>query len=186
MTVSTSTESWSTKVVVFGVCGVDENEFLLRLKSAENAIKHPMIFPGLFAELQRKRHTALVTSSVTALLQNMLRLEGSSSAGNQRIGHASDLLEMWIDITYLSSSLETWKAQLTKMVSHIDELNSAMFPGNAQLVPEGNRIKERLLDIIVEYEELRRKCALVIDGTSLANGMVSMPVLFTSLQWSTG
>jgi hypothetical protein len=174
MAISTSTKGWSTSAIVFGCLETDIADFTARLDSAGAAIKHPMLLPGLFAELQRKRHTDLVASSVTSLLQNILRLGKPVPDRNHTSINPNDLLKQWIDITYLSSGLETWKYQLVKMVQHIDELSSTNLYSQSGFTEEGLRIQERLADIIVEYDELRRKCSLVVDGTSLANGMVSM------------
>ena len=175
MSVTTNLKIWSTRVLILGCLDADIREFFQRLNDAGNAIKHPMLFPGLFAEFERKRHVELVRSSVTTLLESILTV-GDSGVSASGLGHSSsnDLLKNWINITSLSSSLETWKAQLSKMINHIDELNDVYFHNRLELRESGKRIKERLVDIIEEYEELRRKCALVIDGTSLANGMASI------------
>jgi hypothetical protein len=171
MSVSSDLQSHFTKAIFFGCKDTDKKDFVARLKSAGKAIQHPMLLPGIFVEIQRKRHVDAVESSVTALLQHITGLgHPGTMTGEKPV--SSHLLDLWIDIGYLSSCIETWKEQLTKMVAHIDDLAQSAFRNQACLRAEGNRIKERLLDIIIEYNELCRKSALVSNGTSLANGIV--------------
>ena len=170
MTVAGHLHASFTRAVMFGCKPLDTRDFEARLRSAGPALLHPMLLPGIFAEIQRKRDVDAVNSNVTKMLQYISNLGlGISMSKDQ----SNTLLKHWIDIGYLSSCIETWKAQLLKMAAHIDELENLLGQRNADFVVQGNRIKERLLDIITEYEELRRKCAIVVDGTSLANSIVS-------------
>jgi hypothetical protein len=186
MAVSSDLDSHLTRVVFFGCKDIDIGNIVTRLKNAGESIHHPMLFLGIFVELLRKRHIGVVESSVTSMLQHITGLEVGPNSLNpmDEITSSRMLLDMWIDIGYLSSCIETWKAQISKMIAHVDELRVSRFSNQPSLQAEGDRIKDRLLDIVTEYDELRRKCALVSDGTSLATSLVGQhdsPINMTAL-----
>jgi hypothetical protein len=173
MSVSSNLKTHLTKAVFFGCTTDDKADFDFRLKSAGKAILHPMLAPGILTEMIRKRHVTVVESSVTIMLRQITGLGRLRQLGIADPAASGVLLDMWIDIGYLSSCIETWKQQILKMIVHIDELAKTGLKTQPELVLQGERIKERLMDIVIEYDELHRKCSLVTDGASIANGIVS-------------
>jgi hypothetical protein len=181
MTVSTNLKIHLTKVVFFGCTAEDKADFASRCKNAGKAgkaILHPMLAAGIFTEMIRKRHVTLVESSATGMLWQITGLGRQLSVAEPTASGV--LLDMWIDMGYLSSCIETWKQQILKMIVHIDELAETDLKGQRELVFQGGRVKERLMDIVVEYDELHRKCSLVTDGASIANEIVSQDLELSS------
>ncbi|KAK3346510.1 hypothetical protein B0T25DRAFT_592676 [Lasiosphaeria hispida] len=105
-------------------------------------------------------------------------------------------VDLWIEVSQLRSALETWKAQLNKMLEHINELErdiwampedrlgslrmtdstSTLTARPRQLIAKetGRRMQRRLKEILCEYDQKIRECTMVIDGMALS----------TQLSWS--
>ncbi|KAK4060844.1 uncharacterized protein Triagg1_10536 [Trichoderma aggressivum f. europaeum] len=91
---------------------------------------------------------------------------------------------LWIKISYLKNGMESWKTQLRKMINHVQELEAADFGMNRNIPTEvwdkrrdelkecGHRIRERLRDLVDEYDHFIRECDHVTAGMSLASQMV--------------
>lgn len=159
---------------------------------------------GLFAEVERAKHVEVVEVSVTALYKYVIDLRDDTlwdlDEEEEEIVQPADKkkkresrsplpekdeessakqgVNLWLDVCHCKTAIETWTTQLHKLCAHIDELETKYtedkIPDRTELMFEGRRIKERLLDIIGDYDELVRKCAWVMDGTSLANDMVNL------------
>jgi len=195
MSITTDPARCLIYAIVYGCAMADTRNFYYRLKDSGDAIKHPMLLIGLFAEIQRDKHAQIVKENVAAVLEHIINMGKNTPRKNPSANGQDDaddeneqreFVDLWLEVSYLRSTLVTWKAQLQKMVAGVDELADVyfkqtevadgekwvVFPGRPDMMREGVRIKERLLDIIIEYEEMERRCAWVIDGTSLANDMV--------------
>lgn len=182
LTATSDCSTGFTQAVFLGCDDADIKEFCSRLTNAGAAIRHPMLLAGIFAEAQRTRHVTKVREKVAQLLERVYDLGkygvDPDEEDDAQQEEPNALIDQWLDVSHLNSGLETWRAQLVKMVDHIDELNITVFNTQADQKAEGDRIKERLVDIILEYKELQRKCNLVIEGTTLANGMVRIFSVF--------
>ena len=100
-------------------------------------------------------------------------------------------VRLWLEIGDLRNGLETWRAQLVKMLSHVEELDRSHFCVNSGINEEtkfkgdalreaGERIKERLQDLIDENDEFIRECVKSMDGMTLATQLVgAITLLFT-------
>ncbi|KAL7905496.1 hypothetical protein GGI35DRAFT_483614 [Trichoderma velutinum] len=87
---------------------------------------------------------------------------------------------LWIKISHLKNGLENWKTQLRKMFDHTQELEDMDFGMSRNIPTEiwtnrrdglkecGNRIRERLRDLIDEYDDFIRECDHIMAGMSLA------------------
>ncbi|KAK1247141.1 hypothetical protein MKX08_000943 [Trichoderma sp. CBMAI-0020] len=86
---------------------------------------------------------------------------------------------LWIKISHLKNGLENWKTQLVKMLDHVQELEDTNFGVDYRnmtalrgrrdaLVECGKRIRERLRDLIDEYDNFIRECDHIMAGMSLA------------------
>lgn len=179
MSVTTDLATKVTYVIVYGCSDTDSDQFLTRLAQAGPAFQHPMLLPGLFAEIQRIKHVKIVRRNVERLYEYVIDLSNNTlPKGHDKEDSASDGVKLWRQVSHDKLVLETWATQLKKMVAHVDELNEMAYGTksvrrkNVVMIREGTRIKERLQDIIADYDELQRKCASVIEGTTLANGTV--------------
>jgi hypothetical protein len=192
-----------TYAVLYGCDEVMAADVKGRLTNSEDAISHPLLLPGILAEFERKRQIELVTRRIAELLQTTSRLSDKHTAWEAVSGVGPNrAINPWMDTHYLKNGLENWKEQLLKLVSHVDELSemfwtAAPVPAEGQVVDgqvvtleevrrqteeeyrksaqrqTGLRIKERLQEIICDYNEQIRKCVLIMEGMTLATQLVS-------------
>src|SRR5438034_595225 len=125
-----------TRAIFYGCDKAATEELAGRLCSAEDALSHPMMLPGLFAELERKRQVELVTQNVKVLLETASRLSKSRADGSHKHGGSdggadgdddNDTFQPWLDVHHLKNGLEDWREQMLKMVDHLDELAVGLF-----------------------------------------------------------
>lgn len=93
---------------------------------------------------------------------------------------------LWIKISHLKNGMESWKTQLRKMLDHLQELEDANFGMNRNIPTKvwnsrrdglkecGKRIRERLRDLVDEYDEFIRECDHIMAGMSLATQLVNI------------
>lgn len=184
------TQSKTTFAILFGCDDGVMEKVRTRLDNAEGAACHPLLLVGIFAELERARQVALVTEGIATLL----RITSSISAiktDDDTVStedESETAIDAWLDIYYLKIGLQSWKRQLLKMISHVDELSAmwsssvggtgcegsqVLFESTARL--SGNRIKERLMEILGDYDEKISECDMIMEGTILANSLVCHP-----------
>ncbi|CAM1503139.1 Fc.00g079150.m01.CDS01 [Cosmosporella sp. VM-42] len=107
--------------------------------------------------------------------------ETHSATDSPRLREAEEpAVLLWMQISFLKSGLQNWQTQLRKMIEHVDELDVTNFgirtategvglEATLRALQEvGNRIKERLQDLIHEYDEFIRQCTHIMDGMTLA------------------
>jgi len=118
--------------IVYGSTFAVEQEILERLRTIGVEAAHPLLLPGIIAELELTRHTGLVDGSISEVEAKILELDVQPSNGH---GHDRDEIERrnlskrtaWLDLTYLRNSLTTWNLQLLKMAEHAGALNRNQF-----------------------------------------------------------
>ncbi|KAH6997410.1 hypothetical protein EDB80DRAFT_897078 [Ilyonectria destructans] len=84
--------------------------------------------------------------------------------------------DLWLQISRLRNGLGNWQCQLRNMINHVEELGSTEFASdkpssysNVQKFREvGVRIRERLQELVDEYDEYIRECTHIMDGLTLA------------------
>lgn len=189
--------------IMYGCSPQTTKEVTGRLKLAEDAAFHPMLLPGIFAELERKRHFDLVDDGVTKreqFVSNLLEnntYDWKSRSIDEEDTSTTESVDLWMDICYLRNGLKSWRHQLYAMISHIDELSQTHF---SDLVPNsasndgvsqmdtgekdvkfnlamrnvGTKIKERLEEIIVDYDERISDCDMIMDGMNMATQLASL------------
>lgn len=92
-------------------------------------------------------------------------------------------IQLFVQISHLRTGLGNWRAQLVKMIDHVDELQYTVFDVNqttiavdqrriAALALSGVRIRARLQELVDEYDEFIRKCTHVMEGIMLATQLV--------------
>ncbi|KAK1848010.1 hypothetical protein CCHR01_09385 [Colletotrichum chrysophilum] len=175
--------------VVYGCDPSTEVEISGRLRYSGDAICHPLLIPGIFAELERKRQIKMVKQGSLKLVETVATLhEAHHMPSDADHSPGPDLtankeVDPWLDIFHKKNGLLNWKDQLNKMVTHAEELNITNFSHDINQSSDinefrklmrdtGDRIKERLQDIIREYDERIRDCERNLEGMSLANQMV--------------
>lgn len=151
----------------------------------------------MFADIERERLFLKVNPLVTKLVEKALSISKapspsstqhktsrSDSSGSQESAKTpEDLMQLWLSVSALRRGLETGRAQLQKMVTYCRGLSpeDARGPGGdaarreeelIDLAESGERIEQRLGELIGEYDEKIRECATVIDGMVLATQLV--------------
>ena len=178
--------------LTYGVLyGCDKNmkeAILARLHNSEGAASHPLLLIGIFAELERKRQLGLVQNALSTLHDTIIDLSKPVDDWEMTSVHghssATNAVDSWLDVYDLKNALESWKAQLGKIVSHIDEISETWFSPLAsdldekkaekrQLEEVGERIRERMLEIVSDYDTKIRECDKIMEGMNLATQLVS-------------
>ncbi|KAI8632766.1 hypothetical protein F5Y19DRAFT_462579 [Xylariaceae sp. FL1651] len=173
----------ATYSVLYGCDAETKQAVLARLHNSEDAVCHPLLLIGIFAELERKRQLCLVRDGLDTLHNTIINL--SRPAGdlkkviveNQPL--VTDAIDRWLEIHNLKNALESWKEQLAKIVAHTDELSETWFnfePSDSedertkqcQMREIGQRIKERILEIVCDYDAKIRECVMIMEGMNLA------------------
>ncbi|KAH6971520.1 hypothetical protein BKA56DRAFT_528243 [Ilyonectria sp. MPI-CAGE-AT-0026] len=83
---------------------------------------------------------------------------------------------LWLQISHLRNGLGNWQCQLRNMMDHVEELETTEFasdkPSNYANVQQfrevGVRIRERLQELVDEYDEYIRECTIIMEGLTLA------------------
>lgn len=197
LSVTYSLEHKSTQAVLYGCDGNTRDNIHQRLSRSACAIHHPLTLPLIFAEIERDRLFGQVDPRVTKLVEKALSISKpsafteslqktfqSSATGGHPTKEESpeELMQMWLKVSALRRGLEAWKAQLLKMQSHCRTLKfEGPSPGNhtqrqidelQDLAETGERIEQRLVELIGEFDEKIEECVTVTDGMVLATQLV--------------
>ncbi|RYP75012.1 hypothetical protein DL771_002660 [Monosporascus sp. 5C6A] len=190
--------------ILFGCTAAIEKEVLNRLASAKEHAFHPLLLPGIFAELERERMVEVVESTIDEMEGAIFELDTGSGAKNthRETSESSHLggaryarRTVWLNTTFLRNRLQIWKTQLLKMIQHVDELSNYDSPfsleayggdledracrhavenDHSSMHRTGCLIKDRLRAIVEEFDEMIDDCSMRVDGMTIAT------------QWSQG
>lgn len=185
---------------IFYGCTVSiEHEIINRLAKAKQNVFHPLILPGIFAEIERSRIVDVVESTIDDIEGAIFELDSGiatkdKSLVNEEAGGTGYVRRtVWLNTTFLRSRLQISRTQLQKMIEHVDEL-SAMDPHysnklfisneelnsdleiHSQLQKTGFLIKDRLKALLEEYDEKIEECSMRVAGMTIATQWVSPDV----------
>lgn len=179
-------ESGLTLAVVFGCSEEQKKEIIRRLDTVDLVNNHPLLLPGLIAELERIR----LVGRVDNLLDNF----ALRASADQELDLDMDKTKLatYLKLCYesrdLINQMEADKRQLTKMKTTkfgntIASKNTGeQFPvipiSRKRLRLAGQQINARLDEIFSEYSDKINDCKMVIENMSLTMQTVSR----TSLQ----
>lgn len=147
--------------------------------ASEQTLAHPMLLVGIFAELERWRMVELMRGERMKLMSS---LEALREVGYGMTANSQSPIDAWLENYSIKNALEHWVSILTKMISHIDELEHRFYlPGPTdpkdpkKEIPRkaGIRIKERLEEILLDYQEFIRDYERMTQGLTLATNLVS-------------
>ncbi|KAH6999508.1 hypothetical protein EDB80DRAFT_687619 [Ilyonectria destructans] len=191
MALTHSPQTKTTFAIVFGCSEMQRRQIEGRLKSVTPmALAHPMLLPGILAELERKRLTGLVEYTLDRFT---LRAGGTSTIADGHVGtlHMSEeqmgeYLELCYESQNLAKEFKSVKRQLSKMMQSCDVPYPAVSCPDTRdggsiaaetiqdaLADVGTRIKKRTLEIIDEYDNKIDECGMVLDNTSITMQTVS-------------
>lgn len=158
------------------------------LSKVTTDVCHPMVVPGIFAELELARHIGLVDAGISDVETKIFELN-TDPAATRTIGQAAIERKneakrtSWLDLAYLRNAIITWNYQLTKMSLEAARPNrtnssiSADVVSSDHIVRTGNKIAGRLVAIHEEYEEKIRDCTMRLDGMAMATQWVTIHIL---------
>jgi hypothetical protein len=125
-------QSGLTFAILFGCPLSVEEEILRRLSFATAEASHPLLMPGIFAELERSRHVPIVETTIDEIETRIFELdfqssdiEGMPDSETKKRNQAKR--SAWLDTTYLRNGLVSWNTQLVKIPQHADELKETIF-----------------------------------------------------------
>jgi hypothetical protein len=204
LTVTYFPHSGLTFAILFGCTITTEKQVLSRIASAKENAFHPLVLPGIFAELERTRMVEVVETTIDDIEGAIFELDSGIASKETALersddGHPSGTRyvrrTVWLNTTFLRSRLQIWRTQLQKMVEHVDELSSADFhfsseflrsraedqlereprgEDDSQLKKTGGLMKDRLRALIEEYDEKVEECSMRVDGMTIATQWVSL------------
>ncbi|KAL8408709.1 hypothetical protein RB594_007234 [Gaeumannomyces avenae] len=131
-----------------------------RMQSSHEAVAHPLLLPGIFAELEHGRHMALVNATIAEVESRIFELNALQEESEQRrrggggaAAAAADAdrknmakRNAWLDTTYLRNGLVSWNAQLAKMAQHALEIDPVVDASEARLQKSRETTPEAELD----------------------------------------
>lgn len=117
--------------ILYGNHPETEKSLLGRLRHVREEARHPLLLPGLFAEIELDRHKCLVESSINNVEAKIFELNfdtvNSETYCKEEVEQRSEAKRTaWLDLSYLRNSITTWKTQIHRMVEHVDEVNVAL------------------------------------------------------------
>ena len=128
----------------FGCTVAIEREILNRISRTEEQAFHPMLLPGIFAELERIRMVDIVEATIDEIegaiydldagvnSRNIEQLTPGSYDPDNPYGSRYGRRNGWLNTTFLRHKLQIWKTQLAKMVVHVDELLETDFGSDSE------------------------------------------------------
>jgi hypothetical protein len=120
---------------LFGCPFSSEKEIIKMLSKVHQEAAHPLLMPGIFAELENVRHTKLVESTINQVEGQIFELDFIADTREGREANAAvqrnkNKRTAWLDLTYLRNSIITWDKQLAKMIQHSEALIKDEFTPN--------------------------------------------------------
>ncbi|CAI6287394.1 unnamed protein product [Periconia digitata] len=176
-----------TFAILYGCTAIAEHIIIEQLSAIKEEACHPLLMPGIVAEIELVRHINLVEANIVLVENKILELEiqegGTQDiSSDQQIHRREEKRTAWLDLSYLRNSLITWNMQIAKMRAHssiavresrvdscnelVDLFDKLASPSSLELV--GEKIRNRLLAIQEEYEEKIRDCSMRLDGMEMA------------------
>ena len=196
-----------TFAAVFGCSREQEKTVVSRLKTAGEDVAHPMLLPGIVAELERKRQFDAVDDMTNELERRILELDFEpfttrNQHGTNQAERNRHKTKAWRDMSFLRTGLQGQKTLLTRMRKHVDEfplvakyqseaayrdaktvrseLETKLLDLDGDCIKKaGTRMKDRLLDLMDEYDEEIRDCLVRVEGMEMATQWVSGSKVFS-------
>lgn len=144
-----------------------------RVRSAKDQAHHPLLMMGIFAELERKRLVGLVDKLLDNFTLRAEHVENGvwNPATEMDSMKAQGNLRACFQSQNLVDHIRAVKRQLSKFLTEIDNVADIMFSEcSAEQCSENIdfQMKQRIRDIMIEYDDKIDECNMVIGNTSLA------------------
>lgn len=118
--------------ILFGCPFSVEKQIVNRLSHATTDVAHPLLLPGIFAELERTRQVHIIESAIDEVETRILTVDSSpeeldAMPKSMKESDNQAKRAQWLDTTYLRNQLVNWNTQLKKLASHTEELSNKVF-----------------------------------------------------------
>lgn len=115
-----------TFAILFGCTREQERNIIARLKKADEDAAHPMLLPGILAELERIRQMAAVEGMIDELETQIYQLDNETvtswnHSDSTKAERNRQKTKAWLDTTFARNLLLGHKSLLLKMRKHIEE-----------------------------------------------------------------
>ncbi|KAH8746302.1 hypothetical protein F5882DRAFT_422864 [Hyaloscypha sp. PMI_1271] len=137
-----------TFAILFGCPLSIEEEIVKRLSLATAEAAHPLLLPGIFAELERTRHVHVVELMIDEIESKIFELdidsdetEHSQTLGAQK--RKQEKRTAYLDTAYLRNGLIGWSTQLSKMVQRVEDLETHHFAEKEMLERLGTEFQRQ-------------------------------------------
>lgn len=155
------------------------------LKELKEPTFHPLTLPMIFAELERKRLLHAFSREDTEVSQRVLnmdsRKQGIGWGMEEMTQRDCDSTRLWLRISRLKVGLGSLKIQLESMIRHSRNLSDTVFTqaGGEHKTQRasGDRIVDRLEEMIAEIEGKNQACDGLLGGMTLAMQIVRIPIV---------
>jgi hypothetical protein len=190
-----------TKAIVYGCTEEMQTRLQNRLSQLEHEL-HPLVIPVLVAELERDRHINQFNKYNSTLMSKIMRMsQASFHLADINDNAVVETSQLWAQICQLRTGLQSWRAELLKMLEHAECLGKTHFkaprpvenpsghPSGPPTPPSeedaariaalqrlqhaGEMVKFKIREVVGEYDEKITECGTVIDGMKLAAQLVS-------------
>jgi hypothetical protein len=119
--------------ILYGCSSTVEETIIRRLRHVSFEAAHPLLLPGIFAELELSRHTKLVEMTINRVEAKIHELDLQARSFNdsqqEKEQRSEEKRDAWLELTYLRNAMVSWNTQLGKMAEHATKLNEGVFGG---------------------------------------------------------
>jgi gas vesicle protein len=185
--------SGQTFAVLYGCNESQKAEIVNRITNSEDAVCHPFLIVGLFAELEKKRLSKALDRVDEDYFRRTRRISAGTNLGSDisrlQDDDISELRGMCDESESLATEMKAVKRQLEKMVNEANDFDayiSSISSDDAvtlaaktqkHLGSVGKRIKARLREIMDEYDNKIDHCQAIMNQMTI-NMQTVRPELF--------
>ncbi|TLD27143.1 hypothetical protein PspLS_04354 [Pyricularia sp. CBS 133598] len=167
-----------TFATFYGCHQAAEAQIIKRLfmMQGDAAVSHPLLLPGIFAELERQRHKSLIEKTLLVvesyiyerevLQQSLEEGGGGQAAAMEKLERNIRKRNTWLETTYFRNGLVSWNTQLGRMADEAEALGSPA--QKSPMADMSSRVGRRVHEIRNEYEDWIRDCTMRLDGMTMA------------------
>ncbi|WQF84115.1 Putative corA, transmembrane region [Colletotrichum destructivum] len=175
----------STFAVVYGCNDEQMGDIERRIRKADGQFHHPLLIPGIFAELERTRLVEMAENLLDVFALRSERLNSASKAdpwspeSDADGKRTQEHLNLCMGSRDLVSHISAVKRQMAKLLKEmsvvereIESLRVDNMPREHMrepgLVDTGTKMRTRVEDILIEYDDKIDDCNMMICNMSLA------------------
>ncbi|KAF1833333.1 hypothetical protein BDW02DRAFT_552741 [Decorospora gaudefroyi] len=125
--------------ILYGCPSSIEESIIKRLQHVTSEAAHPLLFPGILAELELRRHKRLVEKMVNQVEAKIYALDfeyANLGKSKEEVDERNEAKRsLWLDLSYLRNGLISWDTQMSRMCEHADHLQTKVFASHDARFP---------------------------------------------------